>query len=525
MEKLDIDFVMQRLGTHSPYGEEKRRGMAVHPASERAEVERKLELLDRVVAIIKKDPRAFGRVDSYLCEFNMLRGSAERIRTGKALNMTELHEMKAFAINVNRVADALREMGWQGKVGEYMPLDMGAVIEILDPNGDGTASFHIYSSYSKKLEVLRARLEQMKKLYEAETKPALEKLEEDGYSVFQGVIRVKKADEIAVRRADEDERLIFRSESPSVRSYFAACAKSLDDEMEKLKQEEDEEETRVREELSLRLAEHLDVIEANFDNVGEIDLLIAKARFAVGFNLVRPRLGNHFKIVGGFHLRVRNALESKGSRFVPIDIDLSKKVSIITGANMGGKTVSIKLIGQCAMLAQMGFFVPCESAEIELFDRIFISVGDDQDVDLGLSTFGSEMMKLLEVLRGDYKSALVLVDELARGTNPSEGAALSIALVEHLMTLPVKAVITTHFDGLTEVPGVAHYQVIGLENADLSALTDVNTFKLHEFMDYRLREAHSGKEIPKEAIRIAEILGLDLAVAERARQILDQKKL
>lgn len=528
LEKLDIDFVVQRLVTHSPYGEELRRRLPVHSVHERAVIEKKWDLSGACMAFLAKYATKMNRFDLVMCEFNQLRGTANRLGEGAKLSMIELHELKTFAINVGRLREVMAETHWDQEIGAFAVPDLSAVLEILDPNREGTGTFHIYSAYSQELAEVRSRIDVLQRRYAGVAQPLLKALEDEGYTISQGVVRIRKTDAKSVARAEADERLIFRAESPTMRSYFVAEAKEIEDETEGLKVREAEEEQEIRARLSERIAVHLAALRGAFDSIGEIDLLIAKARFFAAFNLVRPVISDRTRLRGAFHLKVRHNLEKSGSSFTPVDIDLKTKISIITGANMGGKTVSIKLIGQAVVLAQMGFYVPCREAEVELFDQIFISVGDDQDIDLGLSTFGSEMMKLIGVLKADYESALVLIDELARGTNPSEGAALSIALVEHLNERNVRAVITTHFDGPTQVEGVTHYQVVGLENADLSSIRNADhpgALRLHEFMDYRLREVHAEKEIPKEAIRISAILGLEKSVVDRARALLEKKAL
>lgn len=527
MQKLDIDFIVQRLVTHSPYGEELRRHLPVYSLRERELIEMKLDILGRGIRFVQKHATRIGKVDAVLCEFNQLRGTAKRLSEGARLSMIELHELKSFAINVQRLHGALEEMHWMEEVGVYVLPDLGDVIRILDPNDEGTGTFHIYSSYSKKLGTIRSRIEVLQKQFAGVAQPMLKALEEEGYTISQGVVRIRKNDTKGIARAEADARLAFRSESPTMRSYFVSDAKEIEDELEQLRVQEAEEEQEIRGVLSARLAVLVPELKSAFDAVGEIDLLIAKSRFSIAFSLVRPNISSKTRLEGAFHLKVKTRLEASGGHFTPIDIELKTRTCVITGANMGGKTVSIKLIGQVVLLAQMGFYVPCRSAEVELFDKVFISVGDDQNIDLGLSTFGSEMIKLIQVLKAEYEYALVLMDELARGTNPREGAALSVALVEHLEELNVRSVITTHFDGLTSVPGVTHYQVVGLEHADLSSIQGTDepgALRLHEFMDYRLREVHAHKEIPKEAIRISEILGLDRRIIHRARQLIEADK-
>lgn len=518
LDQLDIPFVVQRLNTHSPYGEELRRNLPIHGLGEDAVLEEKYDQLEAAMEIVGKKKDAIAAIQSILCDFNQLRGTASRIRKGTRLSVLEFHELKTFAIGVQKLIKALESVYWQEQVGVFVPRSLEEVVRLLDPNDEGTQTFHIYSKYSEGLAQIRKDIELAQKEYVRVSGGILKELEAEGYSVVQGVVRVRKNE---AAKADADPRLVLRSESPTMRSYHVLEAKEVEDRIERLKEAEDEEETRIRGVLTEALKAHIDAIEYAFDCIGNVDLCIAKAQFSIGHELTRPVIGLGVRLQGAFHLRVKHSLALQGKRFTPIDVDLKTGVSIITGANMGGKTVSIKLIGQCVLLAHMGFFVPARHAEIELYDRIFMSVGDDQNVDLGLSTFGSEMTKLIELLGTPFARAMVLLDELARGTNPDEGAAISRALVEHLLERKVRAVITTHFDGLTLVPGTTHYQVVGLANADLAQIKrEGGQLRLHEYMDYRLEEALPNREIPKEAIRISEMLGLSENIVSRARDIL-----
>jgi DNA mismatch repair ATPase MutS len=195
---------------------------------------------------------------------------------------------------------------------------------------------------------------------------------------------------------------------------------------------------------------------------------------------------------------------------------------------MGGKTVTLKMIGILVWLSQMGLFVPAEKMSLSLRGFIFVSIGDEQDVDLGLSTFGAEIIKVTKAVELSEKTGLVLIDELARGTNPKEGYAISKALISRLKTKSSMTVITTHFDGLADDDDVKHLQVCGLQGVDFTKLKDeidnpsIGMDILHEHMDYRLKEIHSPEEVPKDAVRIAKLMGLDADILEDARSILNE---
>jgi DNA mismatch repair ATPase MutS len=178
------------------------------------------------------------------------------------------------------------------------------------------------------------------------------------------------------------------------------------------------------------------------------------------------------------------------------------------------------------MMAQYGLFVPCEHFEFEPANFIFLSSQDAQSIDKGLSTFGAEMVNVSEVLKREDRG-LILIDELARGTNPKEGFALSKAIVNYLKKKESVSVITTHFDGLGDAEDVLHLQVRGLSDVnfeDLKINLEHNLEKLHQLMDYRLRVVHSKESVPKDALKISKLMGVNETILEDAKSILNEEE-
>lgn len=323
---------------------------------------------------------------------------------------------------------------------------------------------------------------------------------------------------------------------------------TLKTEKEELIQQEDVESFKVREVLTKTLKGHLDAIINNVHAIGALDLIIAKCYFGIGFNCIKPEiidvensveshLGSSeriLNIVNGRHPAVEERLKREGKSYKPVSVEVNEGATCITGANMGGKTVTLKMIGNLVWLAQMGMFVPAESMKLSLRDFIFVSIGDEQDVDLGLSTFGAEIIKVSKAVELAGNQGLILIDELARGTNPKEGYAISKALINQLKTKSSMTIITTHFDGLADAEDVKHLQVCGLQNVEFSKLKNElddpssemgrrgGMDILHEYMDYRLKVIHSPEEVPKDAVRIAHLMGLDQSILEDARSILNE---
>ena len=193
---------------------------------------------------------------------------------------------------------------------------------------------------------------------------------------------------------------------------------------------------------------------------------------------------------------------------------------------MGGKTISLKLTGQVAILAQYGFFVPAESAAVGLSNYMQILIGDSQSVERGLSSFGSEMEELKEMLDFGTDRTLFLIDEIASGTNPVEGRALSRSLVDYLIGQPYISMITTHFETVTETEGVVNMQVRGLADADFTLLNrEIQYAKrrdriniISKYMDYRLCRVDKTGEVPKDALNIAKMLGISAEIIEGAKK-------
>jgi dsDNA-specific endonuclease/ATPase MutS2 len=195
---------------------------------------------------------------------------------------------------------------------------------------------------------------------------------------------------------------------------------------------------------------------------------------------------------------------------------------------MGGKTVSLKMAGLVALLAQYGFFVPCASAELGLSSYIHILIGDTQSMQRGLSSFGSEMEELKDILDQSRDDALIMIDEIANGTNPVEGLALTKSIVSYLNSKKYITVITTHFDNVAVGDQVRSMQVRGLAGADIDKLVRELRYAnrkerievIAKYMDYRLFPVGSGEEIPKDALNIAKMLGIYDEIIENAKAML-----
>jgi DNA mismatch repair ATPase MutS len=200
-------------------------------------------------------------------------------------------------------------------------------------------------------------------------------------------------------------------------------------------------------------------------------------------------------------------------------MQISQQPYLITGANMAGKTVLLKTLCLAQYLFQFGFFVPAQSAQICIVDKVLICMEDEQSDLKGLSSFASEILNINTMLEAAFsnKKPLILIDELAQTTNPIEGSAIINGVLEFLYENKVQSVITTHFSNITAP--CKKLRVKGfIEKTTSETITPHN---INDFIDYNLIE-DTVEQVPMEALRIAKILGVDQTFLEKAKKYLSQ---
>ena len=271
-----------------------------------------------------------------------------------------------------------------------------------------------------------------------------------------------------------------------------------------LRAQEQEEITRILTSFSTQVGSLEPQFTYSYDAMLKIDLLLAKARLAVEQNAFMPAVSDtvHFKLN-----KARHPLIDK-KKVVPVDIELGSEYDtlVITGPNTGGKTVTLKTAGLLCAMAQCGFLIPAdERSEICVFDEFLVDIGDEQSIEQSLSTFSGHMKKITGILELAMPHTLVLLDELGAGTDPAEGAALAVAIIEELRRRGVLLMATTHYAELK----VFALETKGVVNA--SCEFDLETLR----PTYKLSVGVPGKS---NAFLISEKLGIPSHVIEAAQQ-------
>ena len=389
-------------------------------------------------------------------------GTLARLNKDVVLDDIDLFEIKYLGLLCSSVTDMVNDLGLK----DVQLPNLETVISILDPDGMKIESFYVYDSYSKDLGRIRNEL---KKLQAAESAG-------------------KKDDATDGRIVDliDKEQLL---------------------------------ESKIREELSGKLKRHSTDLYAAIDRMAALDILLAKARQIKKMKLCFPMISSDGRTVykGMFHPQIVDVYDTENvsalsqaekKKFVPVDIDFSLEPVTIIGANMGGKTVVLKMSALNQLLFQFGFGVAAKSAVIDIKKNVLVCIGDEQNELSGLSSFAGEIKAVNQVLKsadaGDR--ILALIDEPARTTNPIEGTALVTALLNVLKGKKLSVLLTTH------------YNIAG----DFFRRLRVNGLKEGK-MDYRLQETHSG-DIPHEAINIAESLNINPQWIAEAKKELERVK-
>ena len=274
-----------------------------------------------------------------------------------------------------------------------------------------------------------------------------------------------------------------------------------------LKIEESMEEYKILGMLTQMLYERIRDLKINIEVISEYDMIWAKAKYSNDISGIKPSINDYgyIKILDGKYPLIKNG--------VPLNFEIGKdyRSLIITGPNAGGKTVVLKTVGMLTLAVQSGFHIAAkEGTNISIFNNIFVDIGDNQSVENALSTFSSHVKNLAEIIKNSSKSTLLLFDEIGSGTEPNEGAALAIAVLEELYHKGCITIATTHYG---EIKNFSQEHP-DFENAAMEFKKDT--------LD-PLYKLHIGKTGDSNALYISKKMGISDSIIERTRKYIETK--
>ncbi len=500
LRTLELPAVLELLAAEAVSGAARERARALAPSGDRAEVSRRLDETSAAakMMVVSGSPSFSGVKD--------VRASLQRADMGGVLNTRELLDIAG----VLSAARAVRAYGLSEKQErtciDYMFSALQANKFLEDKiTGSIVGEDEIADAASPELASIRRLI----RAASARVHDALQKIiSSPSYSkaLQEPIITMRSERYVVPVKAEHKGSVpgLVHDVSGSGATLFIEpmAAVKANNELRELRAKEKTEIERILMELSADCAAHREDISLDFDMLVRLDLVFAKAKLSYRLDCTAPVIADR----GVTLRRARHPLISKDV-VVPIDVALGGDYDtlVITGPNTGGKTVTLKTIGLLAVMAQCGLHIPAaDGSSLPVFEEIMADIGDEQSIEQSLSTFSAHMTNIVRILEECDDRSLILFDELGAGTDPTEGAALAISVIEHVRRCGATIAATTHY---TELKIYATTQP-GVMNA--SCEFDVETLR----PTYHLLIGIPGKS---NAFAIAQRLGLSQSVIEDAK--------
>jgi DNA mismatch repair protein MutS2 len=451
-----------------------------------------------------------------------LGNSVHKLRIeGASLDSKEMFDIFAFLDRaadarsiLNAVAERFPRLGARGaRIGEFRQLlrDLQGKI-----NPDGSVA----DTASVALNRIRRDIEHQKKHIQDSLERFLKTHQEEG--VLQEEFVTIRSDRFVVPViAGQHKKLqgVVHGASSSGRTLFIEPLETieLNNDLVRLTEEELHEVHRILREMTERLRGYADTIKIAVEVMSRLELVFGKAKFALDFDCCVPRFSSESErkmvLKDARHPLLQDVLRKQHLRVVPLSLQLDAdcRTLLISGPNTGGKTVTLKTLGLIALMAQAGFPVPCSEAELPVFEQILADIGDQQSIEANLSTFSAHMSHIREMALDVTPESLVLMDELGSATDPEEGGALGVAIIEHFRTAGAFTLASTHLLAL-KIYGANTQSVL---NASMGF--DEETLE----PTYELRTGLPGKSA---GLDIAGRLGMPADIMRRARASMSDRE-
>jgi DNA mismatch repair protein MutS2 len=520
---LEFEALRQLLGRYvaSPLG---RAGLsAIEPHSGRARLEEELAEAGEATAYLRAaaQPHPAARGAAIRIDFGGLPDLTEAVHKlrieGASLDPEEI--LHLFGL-LDRAADAKSLL--TAAAGRFPRLarhaqsigDFRALLRDLEGKilPDGTVADHA----SVLLARLRRDIERQKKAIQESLERFLRAHRDEG--VLQEEFVTIRNERFVVPVIPGQRRKIegvIHGASASGHTLFVEPLETieLNNELVRLSEEEAREVHRILREMTERLRVYAEPIRMSLTAMTALETIFAKGRFAIEFDCVTPRFGGRLLLRDARHPLLEDVLRRKSKSVVPLTLELGpeSKTLLISGPNTGGKTVALKTVGLLALMAQAGLPVPAAEAEFPVFDRVLADIGDQQSIQESLSTFSAHISHIREMVLDATPDALVLLDELGAATDPEEGGALGVAVVDHFCAAGAFTIASTHLVAL-KIYGANTARVsngsMGFDEETLEP-----TFQLH-----------LGAPGKSAGLDIAMRLGMPDSVMRRARESLGDRE-
>ncbi|MBU7007251.1 endonuclease MutS2 [Phosphitispora fastidiosa] len=503
LNRLEYHKIIARLQNCATFAVSKEMAGSLTPGTDRDAILEKLRETTEAREILRLEP------DLPMGGLRDIRNLLRKAAIGGVLEPSELMQTGDMLYALRRLKNFFRDKGEAYPVVSALAAELCSlrdledrIRESIDPGGE------VADKASPELRRLRSRIRDLQVQVKEKMDSIMRSAEYQKF--FQDPIVTKRGDRYVVPVKQE-----YRSRFPGVIHDQSASGATLfiepmavvekNNELRRAAAEEKQEIIRILTKLSAQVNVYTDEISSSVVISGQIDFIIAKGKLSqeMDAGTVRINDDNYINIIGARH----PLLQVKA---VPITVQLGRdfRILVITGPNTGGKTVALKTVGLLALMVQSGLHIPVEpGSETGIFSTVFADIGDEQSIEQSLSTFSSHMTNIIGILNHVRPDTLVLFDELGAGTDPTEGAALAMAILDYLDAKRVRVIATTHY---SELKAFA-FNRPGIENASVEF--DIKTLQ----PTYRLNIGQPGSS---SAFEIARRLGLQEDIISAARESL-----
>lgn len=502
---LEYEKIREMLAARAGSSLGKERARSLQPSTDYAEVEEQLEQTAEAVRIHAVTSPPFGGIHD-------LRPLLKKIHMGAILTLEELVDIRSTLYAMRNVKEFFKGLEIEAPTLKEWAHGI-EILGQLERRLENTLDEHgsLRDDASVELRRLRTEIQTTQNRIKERVGAALRAPENQKY--FQEAIVTLRDERYVIPVKAEYRRFfpgIVHDQSATGATLFVEpmAIVELNNDVKQLVLSEQHEVERILRDLSQQIGGQQDILQENLSVLADFDFTFAKAKLAEDMDAQQPVMNRE----GRAHLRQARHPLILRDRVVPIDIELGDAYTmlLITGPNTGGKTVSMKTFGLLVLMAQSGCFLPtAPDSTLPVYQNIYADIGDEQSIEQSLSTFSAHMTHIVAILSKVEADDLVLVDELGAGTDPEEGAALAMAILERLLAVKAATVATTHYSELKTFA----YTREGIENACVEF--DVKSLR----PTYRLLIGIPGAS---NAFAISRRLGLSEAIILRAQQLVKE---
>lgn len=506
LKKLEYDKIIKKLMDFAVSPMAKEKAEALLPYTAMTDItQAQQETTEAVSMILRKGTLTLGG-------FREIRPQMKRAAMGGVLSMGELMNIGSFLYVCRRAKEYAKH---ENKTESYEKLD--ALFELIQPivSLENEITKCILSE-TEMSDTASAALHKIRR----EIKQSHEKVKDQLNSIIaSSAYKNMLQDPVVTIRNDRycvpvksEYRSTFpgmihdQSNTGSTVFMEPLSVVQLNNKIKQLQAEEKKEIEKILLELSEKVTEQREILQANMEVLTHLDFVFAKGNLSLSINGTQPL----FNLKGYINIQKARHPLLEEKKVVPISIYLGKDFTtlLITGPNTGGKTVALKTLGLFTLMGQAGLHIPAfDHSQLAVFDNVFADIGDEQSIEQSLSTFSAHMSNIVTILEEVTPYSLVLFDELGAGTDPTEGAALALSIIESLRKRKIRTAVTTHYSELK----VYALSTEGVENACCEF--DIETLR----PTYRLLIGIPGKS---NAFAISKRLGLSDEIIEGAKEFI-----